>query len=104
MQRRGLTDVRLGQKVGSESFTLTKNQMPAHNHTLEATSVGASESEPAGKVLAEGEDIYGDAASLVDMAGAAVANSGASQSVTKRSPAQVITWVVALQGIYCLRN
>ncbi len=48
----GLSPVQLGQSSGSESHTLSINQLPSHSHTVMATNSFADKPGPGGKYLA----------------------------------------------------
>ena len=114
----GLNPYSVGQKAGSESFTLTVDQMPSHNHTasttatLNASSAGGDSPEPSGRVLADdgNDNIYSAAQPDVTMSSAAISasttvnNTGGNQAVGHRGPILTMTWCVALQGIYPSRN
>ncbi len=88
----GLQSIRLGQRGGAESHTLTAQQMPQHNHTasisiensvdtsasvatLRALASRSSTNSPTGAVLANSpnrENIYNTGAPNVDMSTSAI--------------------------------
>ncbi len=95
----GLSSVKLGEKSGAESTTLSVNQMPVHNHTATATSAlnGTGTVADAGVVggnsLARtgSNSIYNATAPSVVMASGSVTtaitvdNNGGGQPVTIRN-------------------
>lgn len=101
----GLSDYRLGQKGGSETETLTANQMPSHTHTLRGSSGSATSADPTGNVLASTgrTRVYADSAN-VNMDASAIANNGGSQPHNNIQPYTVLNCIIALQGIYPSRN
>ena len=50
-QGAGTSDYTLGQIGGTETVALTENQMPAHIHTISASTLGASKSTPGGNAV-----------------------------------------------------
>src|SRR5215218_9391620 len=48
----GLSNRNLGEVGGQENTTLTQNEIPTHNHTLNAVSQPGDSSAPAGAYLA----------------------------------------------------
>jgi microcystin-dependent protein len=111
----GLTPRAMGQKAGSEHVYLTANTMPVHGHSaqaqMKASSSDAQTDAPAGKVLAKATrgDLYGDPASLADMASESVSvtvndNAGGGQPHDNMQPYQVVNFVIALQGLYPTRD
>lgn len=50
----GLTLYQLGQRVGSETVTLTTDQIPPHTHVLQAVNNAPTSSTPAGNYVASG--------------------------------------------------
>lgn len=102
----GLSNRALGQGGGSETNTLTVNQMPPHSHSLNALSTAGNNSNPAGRLLADdGSDrIYSTGTPDVSLSAAAVGSAGGGQAVNNMQPFLVMRYCVALQGVYPSRN
>lgn len=98
-QGAGLSNYVLGQMSGTESVTLQLSQLPAHNHTLLATTAAASTNNPTGAALASAE-IWTDVAVDSNMANSVVQNTGGSQPHENRQPSLVINFCMATDGIY----
>ncbi len=110
----------LGQAGGQEFHTVTQSEMPAHLHVLNANTTApgatAAASVPGNtKVLAPATgslqggqtanvSLYGPPNSLVGMAPASVSNIGGSQPHENRQPFQVVSFCIALVGIFPSRN
>lgn len=99
----GLTNRIIGQKAGEEQVTVTVAQLPVHTHPANCSSQGAAAS-PVSKVWATdpGGNIapYSTAAPNGQMNGAAIANSGGSQGHDNMHPFQVVSFIIALEGIF----
>jgi microcystin-dependent protein len=108
-----------GQTGGTETVTLSVNQMPSHTHagSLAANNVKATSAAPqAGFQLGRGVDGDGDPSAIpfiyapaaatnqVSLAGVNVAAAGGSQPHENRQPYTVIFAAIAVQGIYPSRN
>ncbi len=103
----GLSDYVLGQVSGVESTTLTINNMPAHNHTLNAVSEPGDTSAPAGALLGYTGALdkeYKASGTLVQMNPAAIGVSGANVPLDVLQPYLVLNYCIALEGIYPSRN
>lgn len=107
----GLQPYQSGQKGGSESFTLTEDQMPLHNHDVNATNLLADKPGPGRKLLAADQIQYfePEAGGIPEgnkrvMDPSMISFEGSSQPVSKRSPYLVMKWCVALQGIFPSRS
>jgi microcystin-dependent protein len=126
----GLSNIALGEVAGTETTTLTINNMPAHNHTatfdgsssqLTTSSVKATQqAAAAGSLLGRGVDSVGTAVPLIyapagSAAGAALGGlnvagtvtvgvAGGNQPFGIRNPYLGILHIIALQGIFPSRN
>jgi microcystin-dependent protein len=97
---------RLGAKSGSESVTLTTNQMPSHTHPMQGSGDPANEANPADKVVAESPtfDLYQTADPSSDMDASAVTAVGGSQKHSNMMPFLCVHFIIALFGIYPSRH
>ena len=102
----------LGQKSGAESHTLTDNELPAHNHSLQASGDAATSNSltsPPG-VFANrprrAASYYASPANPVDLHESTVSDSGgpSQQSHENMQPFLAINFVIALQGLFPSRN
>ncbi len=95
----GLSNYVLGAQGGSETTTLTANNLPAHTHPLLAKSSGQTDDSPAGNVLAQA-DIYAPGPTNVTLATGAVGPTGESQPVANLQPYTCINAIIAVEGVY----
>lgn len=111
----GLSDYRLGAKLGVENVTLNITQIPSHNHsaggTLKAVVAPANSNNPNAKnfgLAAAGVNLYIAGANNMAMAANNVSvtlgNTGGNQSHTNMMPFQVVNYIIALQGVYPSRS
>ncbi len=107
----GLSAYDLGQMSGSESVTLTINEMPAHNHpataALNASSATKVGTTPAANLLGGASIYVGGASDSVMAAGSVVPTvgiNGGSQPTGILPPYLAINWCIALEGIFPSRN
>ena len=102
----GLSPYSMGQQAGSESNTLTVNQMPQHTHiaTLHASTQPANDTLPTGNYLADGGAYQ--SATNTNMNAAAVTNSvaGGNQPFGILQPYLCINFCICLEGIFPSRN
>lgn len=90
----GLTPRRAGQRVGSDTLTLTAAQLPAHKHVATTTKRdqpvdAAGVSTPSAAPVAHNAYISSDAA---------IGNTGTARQVDITPPAVVMTWLIAVSG------
>lgn len=105
-QGQGLSPYTLGQQAGSETVTLSVLQMPAHNHLVNASGddTGAA-SKPAGKVLGPtSANIYIPSPDGTVLNANAITATGGNQPHDNIQPYLVVTFIIALEGIFPSRN
>jgi microcystin-dependent protein len=98
----GLSTYVLGQKSGTESVTLTLNQLPNHTHALNATTAAATTPTPSGSVVLgdnAGMKLYTSKAPSA-ATGMVAATAGGSQPHNNIMPYQAITFIISLFGIF----
>lgn len=126
----GLSNYAQGTKGGSESVTLNTQQMPAHIHSAQLSSLSvqpvystdnaARDTPQQGDVpakvgLPDGREFipqnaYSDNSNTVNGASNSVGgeiqitSTGGGQPHENRQPYQVISWIIALQGIFPPRD
>jgi microcystin-dependent protein len=105
-QGSGLLNRALGQQGGSETNTLTANQLLAHSHSLNGTTAAANAVDPLGNVLANTgrSDTYTTSAPNAQMSSGAIGATGGGQAVNNMQPFLTIRYCVALNGIFPSRN
>lgn len=92
-----------GEVGGVESVTLTLQQMPAHNHTCNASTGLKLVTAPAANNFG-GAEIYTNAALDSVMDPATIGMAGGSQPHENRQPFLVVNWCIALEGVFPSRN
>lgn len=109
----GLPAVALGESLGTNSVTLTANQIPQHNHTLNAGILSAP--NPAQNVatpsataflgLSGPNNTYSDAATAnTTMHPGALSTVGGGQAHENRQPFVATNICIAVFGIFPSRN
>lgn len=96
----------MGEKGGYENIPLHSQQMPRHNHTLNATSeVGDGGRAKTTSMFATGNALtYGNAEDLTSLSSATSGGTGESETHYNVMPSIVINFCIALQGTYPSRN
>jgi microcystin-dependent protein len=103
----GLSQRRLGQSGGTSTVTLTSaNQLPNHDHALQASRAAADQTAPEGNLPAVAvEDVYGDATDLKEMSSAALAPTGGGFTAhNNMQPYLGLNFIIALSGTYPSRS
>jgi len=105
----GLTDIRLGQKGGSQTVTLTVNNLPAHSHTATLNAVNAA-----------GDTVFADGTALalsfarnysattpstpMSSSSIVIGDTGGNQGFSPRDPYVAANCIIALVGTFPSRN
>ena len=90
----------LGEAAGSQSVTITQQQMPQHLHFVSASGTGGDTPIAVGNFFAGALDVYTAAANLTSIRPDSVSNVGGSQPHTNMMPYLVLNFCIALQGIF----
>jgi microcystin-dependent protein len=104
----GLSQRDLGEVSGNQTVTLITSEMPAHTHSLMASTSPASGRDPTNNPLARSRN--GNAyqtnvnQNVVLMAAQAVSLAGGSQPHNNMQPYLALTFIIALQGIFPPRS
>jgi len=104
----------LGQVGGEENHTLNISEMAQHNHPMQGKAATANNPTPAtGLALAQGRaaatgapavDIYGTGGASMTFAANAISSVGGGQPHANQQPFLVLSFCIALQGIFPSQN
>jgi microcystin-dependent protein len=113
----GLSAYVIGQMSGTESVTLNTNQIPAHNHVLNAWNVDATTPTPGpGVGLSNPLNAHTGQSSLFYLDTTAVnpnspvlpsdtvMSAGGNQPHDNMAPSLVLNYIIALEGVFPSRN
>jgi microcystin-dependent protein len=104
----GLSSYVMGQMSGVESVTLTQQQLPAHTHAVNATTVNGNVKNPTNAIPAAVQgtntNIYSASSPDVAMNNTMVGTSGGNLPHENMQPYLVINFQIALEGIFPSRN
>ncbi len=116
----GIPQVLLGEQLGTETTTLTTQQIPAHSHTAEVAANGGATLATAPTASTSWFSEYQDLnnkgflnmfapnppapAKPVTMAGASIGVAGSGQPHENRQPFLAIGYCIAMQGIFPPRS
>ena len=92
-----------GQSGGEGAHTLTLAEMPAHVHQVSGTTNAGNRSSPAGNFPAAARGSYGPAGDTSLHPGS-ISNVGGSQPHYNMPPYLVLSFAIALTGIFPSRN
>ncbi len=104
----GLSTRRLGAKAGTETVTLTTNQLPSHSHDFNASTQVADTQVPQGKVLGKSSSnlryLKKISPGSARLNSASLSIAGGSRSHTNLQPTLCLHYIIALFGIYPSRQ
>jgi microcystin-dependent protein len=93
--------LQLGVPVGEESHTLTQSELPTHQHQLLASTSEADTALPAGAVLAAANNGFAPPTQAqTTLAPGTVATRGNGQAHQNLHPYLVLSWCIALEGLF----
>lgn len=94
----------LGEAAGSTSVTINQQTMAQHLHFLQASSTVGDSAAANTTVLANALNLYGPPSNLTTLEPQSVSNVGGSQPHTNLMPYLVLSFCIALQGIFPSQN
>lgn len=92
----------LGERGGEPAHTLSIAELPTHAHQLQATTVTGTNTPSATVMLGQSTAsfLYAPANNLQAMSPGAILNVGGSQAHLNMQPFLVLSFCIALQGIF----
>jgi microcystin-dependent protein len=110
----GLSNYVIGQKAGTESVTLTTQQMPSHQHFVNVITSAGNSSTPSTQVLLANQGpspvslVYTyapyDQANQTALNSRSIGFNPGGQPHENRQPSLVITWCISMFGVYPSQN
>jgi microcystin-dependent protein len=96
------TNFILGETGGTESVTLTTQQIPAHSHPMLASSDIANTPNPGGNLLGRSGQVlmFFNGTPTVAMSPQIMGPAGGSQPHTNFQPYLCVTFIISLYGIF----
>ena len=91
----------IGQKAGTESTTLTENQLPLHTHPAQAQTAAGNQGSPAAGVWAQSSlNQFSTAAANSTMNNTLIQPAGGSQPHDNMMPFLTLSFIIALFGVF----
>jgi microcystin-dependent protein len=92
----------LAEQFGTESVTLSTQQIPIHNHTMVASTDGGTALSPGGNVMANSSAIkmYTASAPSIALHAQSITPVGGSQPHENLQPYLCISFIISLFGIF----
>jgi microcystin-dependent protein len=104
----GLSTYVIGEQAGTENVTLLYNNMPLHNHPVNAVNAGGqtlpTNNFPGAVSNSATEKLYSTGPATVTMAASMIANAGGNQSHPNLQPFLCVTFIMCFNGIFPSRN
>lgn len=96
-----------GEKAGEQAHTLSISELPTHTHVANATSIAATDGNPANNRLLSQSTLaalYANPSNLTPMDPSSISNVGGSQAHLNMQPFLTLTFCIALIGIFPSQN
>jgi len=91
----------IAARGGVEQVTLVQNELPAHTHSVNASSLSGTAASPANAFFAvSSSNQYSNTAPDDTMMSGAVSAEGGNQAHNNVMPSFTLSFIIALQGIY----
>ena len=90
----------LGERGGEQAHTLSISELPTHTHAVNANSSNATTPIAIANLLAAANNLYAPATNLTSLSPTMVPNIGGSQAHLNMQPFLVLSFCIALQGIF----
>ncbi|MCH7412102.1 tail fiber protein [Belliella sp. R4-6] len=112
----GLSPINLGEQGGTEKVTLDMSNMPAHNHALNVSNSAGTSFNPEGNVPAASQfqenrqspvinvNSYNGNFPNTAMSPSTISVQGGNQPFNSRNPYLGINYIIALEGVYPMRD
>lgn len=104
----GLSPRIQGSKGGLESVTLSADELPTHNHEVNASSAAGNHTSPQNHFFAqEGAAVYHQqpfSTNVVSLGDSTVTSIGGGRPHSNLMPSLCVNFIIALFGIYPSRN
>jgi microcystin-dependent protein len=102
----GLTPYQLGESDGATTVTVTPATMAPHNHIAEAALAPGTVNAPGGAVWATPhfgravDQVYSTGGPVAQMSPSALAASGGNQPHNNLPPYLVVSFIIAMEGVF----
>ena len=93
----------LAESAGTESVTLTTQQIPSHNHALLASTVQSQNPQPNDSIFGQGPTVQvyiGDTGQANFGPATTITNTGGSQPHENMQPYLCVSFIISLFGIF----
>jgi microcystin-dependent protein len=93
-----------GQASGEQTHTLVVGEEPVHTHTALGTVTAGDAPIPTGNYLGAADNMYAPLANPTTLPPSTIGNAGGSQPHENMQPYLVLSFCIALQGVFPTQN
>src|SRR5215216_1857017 len=90
----------LGERGGEQAHTLSIAELPTHTHVMNGSTANADSNDPTSRFLASSNNIYHQPTNLLSLSPSTTASVGGSQAHLNMQPFLILSFCIALQGIF----